>query len=68
MHGIFFFEVVTVIKLLEHLLKKKKADLLTVVGCVLFLTHLVAGIAYFKGMYYALDYETMLPCTWLIPQ
>ncbi len=68
MHGIFFFGLVTVIKLLEHILKKKKADLLTVVGCILFLTHLVAGIAYFKGMYFALDYETMLPCTWLMPQ
>ena len=68
MHGIFFFGIVTVIKLLEHILKKKKADLLTVVGCILFLTHLMAGIAYFKGMYFALDYETMLPCTWLMPQ
>ncbi len=65
MHGIFFFEVATAIKLLQHTFSKKRCDLLMIVGWTLFLIHLVAGICYFKGMYYGLDYNTMIPCTWL---
>lgn len=66
-YWIFFFEVVTAIKLLKHTLEKKR-DILVVLGWILFASQPVAGIIYFKGMYCGLDYETMLPCTWVAPQ
>jgi hypothetical protein len=63
MHGIFFFELVAAIKLTDRTIKKQK-PVLTGLCWVLFLIHLVAGVMYFRGLYYGYDYNTLLPCTW----
>lgn len=64
MHGIFFLEVVTALKLVQQTISGKK-KLLSVIGWIFFAIQLVAGILYFKGVYAGLDYKTLLPVTWL---
>ncbi len=65
MHGIFFFEMVTAIMLLRATFTKSKKWFLLVIAWGLFLIHLVAGVLYFKGVFYGLDYGTLLPDSWL---
>lgn len=64
MHGIFFFQSVSAIKLIEATFSKRFKWYWTVLLWVLFLSQIVAGILYFKGLYYGRDYRTLLPATW----
>lgn len=64
MHGIFFLETVTALKLIQQTLSGKK-KIINAIGWFFFIIQLVAGILYFKGVYSGLDYKTLLPVTWL---
>ena len=65
MHGIFFFSMVSIVILLKECLKKKKRWPVIVISSLSLLSQVVFGILYFKGLYYGLDYNTLLPSHWL---
>ena len=67
MHGIFFFQLVCAIKLFKQTLSRKKIPLV-IICWIFFAIHLVAGIFYFRGIYYGRDYSTLLPISWILPQ
>ena len=65
MHGIFFFEMISMIKLITATVKKERKLYVIIPAWCIFMIHLVCGILYFKGIYYGRDYATLLPATWL---
>ena len=65
MHGIFFFQMVSVIVLLKECFKEKKRWFVIIISALALLSQVVFGILYFKGLYYGRDYNTLLPYNWL---
>ena len=65
MHGIFFFAMVSIAVLLKECFKKKKRWPAIIVPTICLLSQVIFGILYFKGLYYGLDYNTLLPSHWL---
>ncbi len=65
MHGIFFFAMGSLLTLLK-LSFAKKIKLPFLIVCLLALvSQVIAGVLYFKGIYSGLDYNTLLPATWV---
>ena len=65
MHGIFFFELISALRLLEASLRKRFKWYWIVLLWAIFFSQVVAGVLYFKGLYWGYDYKTLLPMTWL---
>ena len=65
MHGIFFFEMMALIKLLEATFSKKMKLIFLLICWLFFASQVVAGVLYFAGIYRGLDYNTLLPASWL---
>ena len=65
MHGIFFLEMMTLIKLLEATFSRKLKPVFAVICWLFFASQVAAGVMYFAGMYRGLDYNTLLPAIWL---
>ena len=65
MHGIFFFQLGSIIILLKQCFAEKKRWPAIIVPAIFLISQVVFGVLYFKGLYCGLDYNTLLPSTWL---
>ena len=65
MHGIFFFQMGSIMILLKEVFREKKRWPAIIIPSVFLLSQVIFGILYFRGLYCGLDYNTLLPSPWL---
>ena len=65
MHGIFFFALATIVVLLKNIFEKTIKPVFAIICIIALLSQVIAGVLYFRGLYFGLDYNTLLPYNWL---
>lgn len=65
MHGIFFFQAVSLIKLVRATLTRRYKWYVLLLLWLALLSQVVAGVIYFWYIYCGRDYKTLLPMTWI---
>ncbi len=64
MHGVFLLQTVTTIKLIIATFTKRSKWFLLLLMWLALISQIIAGIFYFRGLYYGRDYRSLLPMSW----